>query len=70
MDRKINELMREECHIHGIGTWARHRRREWRDHVDRMTDERIVTIAGAEKNKHIDTTGKTTQTMARKLDWI
>ncbi|XP_044760217.1 uncharacterized protein LOC123317675 [Coccinella septempunctata] len=49
LDRKRNEEIREICDIQDVVRWARKRRRAWRDHVDRMSDERLAKIAKEER---------------------
>lgn len=48
-DHKRNEEIREICDIQDVVRWARNRRREWRDHVDRMSDDRLAKIAKEKK---------------------
>ena len=40
-----SEEIRDRCEIQDVVRWARGRRREWRDHVDRMDDTRLPKIA-------------------------
>ena len=48
-NRKRNQLIKEQCNIQDIVRWSRQRRREWRDHVNRMDDEKLAKIAMSEK---------------------
>lgn len=43
-DQKRSEEIREICEIQDVVRWARNRRREWRDHVNRMPDDRLAKI--------------------------
>ncbi|XP_045462511.1 uncharacterized protein LOC123672460 [Harmonia axyridis] len=45
LDHKRNEEIRDICGIQDVVRWARIRRRNWRDHVDRMPDNRLPKIA-------------------------
>ncbi|XP_045462678.1 uncharacterized protein LOC123672567 [Harmonia axyridis] len=49
LNRKRNEEIREISDIQDVVRWARKRRRAWRDHVDRMSDDRLAKIAQEEK---------------------
>ena len=44
-DQKRKELIREQCNIQNIVRWSRQRRREWRDHVNRIDNEKLAKIA-------------------------
>lgn len=44
-DHQRNEDIRERCNVQDIVRWSRSRRREWRDHVERMDDNRLPKIA-------------------------
>mgnify|MGYP006948248671 FL=1 len=57
-DRKRNELIREQCNIQDIVRWSRQRRREWRDHVNRMDDEKLAKIAMSEKPNTLRQSGR------------
>ncbi|XP_045482792.1 uncharacterized protein LOC123686601 [Harmonia axyridis] len=48
-DHKRSEEIREICGLQDVVRWARIRRRHWRDHVDRMPDNRLPKIAKTEK---------------------
>lgn len=50
MDQKRNEFMRERRDIQEIVGWERKRHREYIDHVDRMSNERLADIASTEKD--------------------
>ncbi|KAH0954500.1 hypothetical protein HN011_012000 [Eciton burchellii] len=39
------DTIRNTCEIQDVITWARIRRRAWRDHVNRMDDNRLAKIA-------------------------
>lgn len=43
-DRKTNEKIRQECGIQDVVRWIRRRRREWKDHIDRMENDRMPKI--------------------------
>ena len=45
-DHIRNEEIRQRCGVQDIVRWARVRRRQWRDHVDRMSETRMVKQAG------------------------
>lgn len=49
LDRKRNEEVREMCEVQDVVRWARGRRREWRDHVNRMPNDRLAKIAKDKK---------------------
>lgn len=44
-DRKRSEDIIETCEVQDVVRWARNRRREWRDHVDRMPNDRLAKTA-------------------------
>ena len=41
-DRKISEEIRRMCKIDSINDWVLQRKRNWNEHISRMTDDRIV----------------------------
>ncbi|XP_057671236.1 uncharacterized protein LOC130902968 [Diorhabda carinulata] len=43
-DRQRNTDIREKCETDDIVRWVRKRRREWNQHVNRMTTDRIAKI--------------------------
>ncbi|XP_060525280.1 uncharacterized protein LOC132701416 [Cylas formicarius] len=45
---RSNEI-RRMCDVPDIVRWARTRRRAWRDHVNRMEDDRLAKIAKEER---------------------
>lgn len=45
LDRIRNETIRTECETEDIVRWTRKRRRMWNEHINRMTDDRLVKIA-------------------------
>ncbi|XP_055372045.1 uncharacterized protein LOC129606020 [Condylostylus longicornis] len=48
-DKKRSTDIREECNIQDIVRWTRDRRRYWRDHVNRMGDNRLAKITMTSK---------------------
>lgn len=44
-DRIRNNDIRQQCDVPDIVRWSRQRKREWNQHVSRMTPERTVRIA-------------------------
>ena len=44
-DHRRNDEIRQQCEVEDVVRWIRTRRRGWRDHVDRMADDRIAKIA-------------------------
>jgi len=50
-DRIRSQVIREECGVEDIVRWGRERRRKWRDHVNRMDDDRIIKICSTQ-NPH------------------
>ncbi|XP_055385812.1 uncharacterized protein LOC129614885 [Condylostylus longicornis] len=44
-DKIRNEDIRSTCEIQDVVRWTRCRRRNWRDHVNRMSENRIAKIA-------------------------
>ncbi|XP_055378969.1 uncharacterized protein LOC129610426 [Condylostylus longicornis] len=49
LDKKRSADVREECKIQDIVRWTRCRRRYWRDHVNRMSENRLPKIAMTNK---------------------
>ncbi|KAI4501059.1 hypothetical protein M0802_003862 [Mischocyttarus mexicanus] len=49
LDRHRNEDIRKECNVQDIVRWARQKRRDWRDHVARMKNNRLPKIAQTQK---------------------
>ena len=45
MNRKISENIRQTCRIDKINDWVLERKKKWNEHIDRMTEKRIVKIA-------------------------
>jgi len=41
-DRVRSETIRETCEVQDVVRWTRSRRRYWRDHVERMGEERLA----------------------------
>ena len=60
---KSNDI-RTQCGILDVVRWGRIRRREWRDHVDRMDNIRIPKIGTLEKAPR-----KTPKTRVRELEF-
>lgn len=48
-DKIKSETIRETCGIQDVVRWARVRRRCWRDHVERMSNERIANMVMTQK---------------------
>ena len=44
MDRERSENIRQTCGIDKINAWVLERKKKWNEHIDRMTEERIVKI--------------------------
>lgn len=44
MDTERNENIRRTCSTDKINVWVLDRKIKWNEHMDRMTDERIVKI--------------------------
>lgn len=48
-DRQRSEEIRNKCNTEDIVRWSRMRRREWNNHVERMSDDRLAKIARKER---------------------
>ena len=44
MDRIRSDNIRQTCGIDKINDWILDRKKKWNEHIDRMTEERIVKI--------------------------
>ncbi|PSN44962.1 hypothetical protein C0J52_05493 [Blattella germanica] len=44
-DKKINEEIRSTCGITNIKKWIKQRRQGWKDHVNRMSENRLPKLA-------------------------
>lgn len=44
-DRETSESIRRICEVDNVNTWVKNRKREWNQHINRMTEQRIVKIA-------------------------
>jgi hypothetical protein len=42
LDHVRNQDIREQCGIQPIGEWVNKRRKEWNNHISRMTEDSIV----------------------------
>lgn len=49
LDKVRNEDIRNECDIRDILRWSRTRRRAWKNHVNRMPNDRLLKIANERK---------------------
>lgn len=45
LDRERSENIRQTCNIENINEWVLNRKMEWNEHINRMTNERVVKIA-------------------------
>ncbi|XP_044744651.1 uncharacterized protein LOC123306625 [Coccinella septempunctata] len=43
--RETNESIRRICEVDNVNTCVKNRKREWNQHINRMTEQRIVKIA-------------------------
>ncbi|XP_045475000.1 uncharacterized protein LOC123680922 [Harmonia axyridis] len=48
-DRQTNKSIRQRTGVQDVVKWSRQRRRDWRDHVDRMESDRIAYICKNEQ---------------------
>ena len=44
MDRTRSDNIRQTCGIDKVNDWVLERKKKWNEHIDRMTEERIVKI--------------------------
>lgn len=44
-DRETNGNIRRICEVENVNTWVKNRKQEWNQHINRMTEQRIVKIA-------------------------
>lgn len=44
-DRQMNDEIGEKCGVQDVTKWIKTRRKGWRDHVLRMTEDRLPKIA-------------------------
>lgn len=44
-DRVRNDVIRDKCQVKDVVRWGRQRKREWHEHVERMTEDRLPRIA-------------------------
>ncbi|XP_057652719.1 uncharacterized protein LOC130891773 [Diorhabda carinulata] len=45
LDRERSDDIRQKCRVENINEWVLSRKREWDEHISRMSEERIVKIA-------------------------
>ena len=58
MDKERSENIRQTCGIDKIRDWALDRKKKLNDHIDRMTEERIVKITRKKSSTGLRSTGK------------
>lgn len=45
LDYVRNENIRKECKVDNINNWIIEKKRRWKNHIDRMSENRMVRIA-------------------------
>ena len=68
-DQIRSKDIRTQCGILDVVIWGRIRRREWRDHVDRMDNMRIPKIAKQGHPTSKRPPGRLPNTMVRELEF-